>query len=279
LFNIPTQPSGAYGEARVVYNKTTVGNLVAYSLDSKDKTISTIDTDVARSVNNLKTDSKSFVLASNAVIFDKEGNVISESKLGNEVTGQAVYKNGKIVALYATNTSDNGTYYYAYVNSIYPDLDKDEDKVQRVNAYIQGKKNENLLTTKKNTLDDTIKGLYVLDLNKDDVVQDNEISFSGIGKEFKQVDIANAVTVTGIKSGEGKVTVKSGATESSFYFDQGAGTIIKVTKDNTIEVVNKVSGIKENDKISYFYNVTGKGATTGYTFSTDTVGFIIVFEQ
>lgn len=248
--------------------KDLTDKLVSYSIDSKSKDISAIE-EAGRAID-MKTDSKSFVLASNAVIFDADGDVISESKLGSEVKGYAVYKNGKIVALFAKNTADKETYYYAYINSVYQDTDNSGDKVQRVNAYIQGSKNEKLFTAKKDTLsfnNSTDKGLYVLGLNDEDVVQGSKGAVS-----FNK---ANATTASAINTSTGKIELASGAV----YFDQNAGTIIRIKTDGTIESVGKISAIKANEtKILTFNAITGYTGSTP-TYSLDTVNFIIIVDQ
>jgi S-layer family protein len=266
LFTV-TVPLGQFNEGKIAFANTFANKLVSYSLDSKSKTISAIE-DAGRAIN-IKTDSKSFVLASNAVIFDVDGDVISESKLGTEVQGFAVYKNGKIVALYAANTADKETYYYAYINSVYQDTDNDGDKVQRVNAYIQGSKNEKLFTAKKDTLsfnNSTDEGLYVLGLNDEDVVQN--------GKGSEAIVKANATTAAAINTSTGKITTASG----SVYFDQNAGTIIRIKANGDVESVGKISAIKANEtKILTFKAITGY--TSGAPdYSADTVNFIIIVE-
>ncbi len=255
--------------------------LVSYSIDSKSKEVTSIVNE-GRPID-MKTNSKSFVLASNAVIFNADGDVINESKLGSEVQGFAVYKNGKIVALYAKNTADKETFAFAYINSVYSDTDADGDKVQRVNAYIQGKKNENLFTSKKDTFTsfdndtDTSKKLdqlYVLGLNEDGVVQTNYGAYvTGIGTK------ATATTATVISSSTGEVKTAAGG---HFYFDQNAGTIIKIKTDKTVEIVNKVKAI-DGEKIQFFVNQVSDGSN-GYEPETvagstaPNVNFIIVWE-
>ncbi len=267
LFDVKAIGTGALEGAIEFKAPTFVGKLVSYSLDSKTKDISAIE-EAGRAID-MKTDSKSFVLASNAVIFDADGDVISESKLGSEVQGFAVYKNGKIVALYATNTADKETYYYAYINSVYQDTDESGDKVQRVNAYIQGSKNEKLFTAKKDTLsfsNSTDKGLYVLGLNDDDVVQGSKGAVS-----FNK---ANATTASAVNTSTGKIELAG----RNVYFDQNAGTIIRIKTDGTIESVGKISAIKANEtKILTFDAITGYTGSTP-TYSADTVNFIIIVD-
>jgi S-layer family protein len=255
------------------------GKLVSYSIDSKSKEITAIE-EAGRPIK-MKTDSKSFVLASNAVIFDEDGDVISESKLGTEVEGSAVYKNGKIVALYAENTADEETYYYAYINSVYLDTDNDGDKVQRVNAYIQGSKNEKLFTAEKNILDgfnndnDTSedkKSLYILGLTDDGVVNSS--------KGTESFDTTKATTVSAISSSTGKIEGLAGGT---VYFDQNAGTIIRIKTDvngkiSDVESVGKMTAIKAKEtKILTFQTITGY--EDGKAIKNNTVNFIIIVEQ
>lgn len=265
---------------RVISIESDLANpkqLVSYTIDSKSKDVTSVVSE-GRSID-MKTSSKSFVLASNAVIFNADGDVISESKLGSDVKGFAVYKNGKIVALYATNTEDKETFAFAYINSVYPDTDADNDKVQRVNAYINGAKNENLFTTKKDTFSsfdnstDTSKKLgklYVLGLNDEGVVQTNYGTYAA--------GIAATTTASSVNSSTGLVKTDKG----DFYFDQNAGTIIKVKANGDIEVVNKVKAI-DGEKISFFVNQVADG--NGYKAedvpagALPNVNFIVVWEE
>jgi hypothetical protein len=268
-----TQPTATtLNEGKVTYKVDADNKLVSYSLDSKDKTISAIET-AGRLIENIKTDSKSFILANNVAIFDKDGNVISESKLGSEVEkGYAVYKNGKIVALYASEIDNEGTAYYAYVTSVYKDTDNDGDTVQRINAYTQGKKNETLLTDKKDTMPrekSAAKGLYVLEFNDEEVVTkviDDDIAFNK----------ANAVTASAVNSSTGKITIGEDDSAINVYYEQGAATIIKIDADGDVELVSKLSSIKADSTKFIAFNKDFENATT--LSNGDTVSFIIIFE-
>lgn len=251
------------------------GKLVSYSIDSKSNEIKSIAT-TGRDIK-MKTDSKSFVLASNAVIFNADGDVISESKLGSSVEGTAAYKNGKIVALYDTSAVDEGTYAYAYINSVYKDTDDDENQVQRVNAFVNGKK-QDVFTTKKDTVTMPNKGLYIVDFNDNDVIQDDEITLgalsNGTSKEYKYTDKSSATTASAVNASEGTITIGT----DEFNFNTGSGTIIRINKDNSIDVISKLSAIKADDtELLYFFDVTNDNGTVKY--STTDIGFIIIFEK
>jgi hypothetical protein len=254
----------AKGEITLKAGVKLVDELVSYSLDSKTKDVSSIEV-ISRAID-MKTNSKSFILASNAVIFNKDGDVISESKLGSEVKGVAAYKNGKIVALYATSVVEKTTPYYAYINSVYKDLDNDDNKVQRVNAYINGVKKD--IFTSEEDLVTSTKGLYILELNDDDVIQKDAIALDpavGASGKYVHADIANAVTASAVSASEGTITINK---TTQLNFNIGSGTIIKIDKDDDIEVVSKLSAIKADDtKFVYFLDKT-----------SNLVEFIIIFE-
>lgn len=256
-------PTKASGDITLAPGVELVDGLVSYSLDSKSNDVSSIEA-ITRAID-MKTNSKSFILASNAVIFNSDGDVISESKLGTEVKGVAAYKNGKIVALLATNIKEETTSYYAYINSVYKDTDNDGNKVQRVNAYINGAKKD--IFTKEKDLVNVTKGLYILELNDADVIQKDaaDLTPDTLSGKYVNADIAKAVTASAVSASEG--TIKVGNTV--YNFNIGGGTIIKIAKDDTIEVVSKLSAIKENDtKFIPFYDATSK-----------LVEFIIIFEK
>lgn len=268
LFTV-TAPDGTFKEGKISY-KVPTNKLVSYTIDGTD--IDTIE-EAGRAITDVKTDSKSFALASNVVIFNADGDVIAESKLGSEVTGYAVYKNGKIVALYATSSEEEGTYYYAYINSVYPDTDEDDDEVLRIDAYIQGAQNKKLFTDDDDTISKSVKDkLYVLDLNDEDVVQGHKGEIT--------IDKSKAVTASAINSSSGKLTVKENGVNKNIYFDDGAATIIKIETDDDVESVGKISAIKANDtQFLYFYNITGYDTNGDPEYSNDTVGFIVIIEK
>lgn len=257
-------PSKTSGDITLKAGVKLVDELVSYSLDSKTKDVSSIEV-ISRAID-MKTNSKSFILASNAVIFNKDGDVISESKLGSEVKGVAAYKNGKIVALYATSVVEKTTPYYAYINSVYKDLDNDDNKVQRVNAYINGAKKD--IFTSEEDLVTSTKGLYILELNDEDVIQKDAIALDpavGASGKYVHADIANAVTASAVSASEGTITINK---TTQLNFNIGSGTIIKIDKDDDIEVVSKLSAIKADDtKFVYFLDKT-----------SNLVEFIIIFE-
>ncbi len=256
----PTQQSG---DITLAAGVNLVDKLVSYSLDSKSKDISSIE-EITRAID-MKTNSKSFILASNAVIFNKDGDVISESKLGSEVKGVAAYKNGKIVALHATSVLDKTTSYYAYINSVYKDTDNDGNKVQRVNAYINGAKKD--IFTKEKDLVTVTKGLYILELNDEDVVQKDAktLANAAASKKYVYADKASATTASAVNASEGTITLTKGSTPLNFNI--GSGTIVKIDKDDDIEVVSKLSAIKDDTKFIYFLDAT-----------SNLVEFIIIFE-
>ncbi|NYB75394.1 S-layer homology domain-containing protein [Sedimentibacter hydroxybenzoicus DSM 7310] len=278
LFNLLPQ-SGSGDLVIGVKTPDLSKQLVSYALDSKSKEITKLEA-TGRSID-MKTNSKSFVLASNVVIFNADGDVISESKLGSEVQGTAVYKNGKIVALYATNTADKETYAFAYINSVYQDTDDDGDKVQRVNAYINGVKNENLFTAKKDTfsgfsnstdISEKNNGLYIVGLNEDGVVQTNHGVYTTLLSE------GSATTASAVNASTGKVETAAG----DFYFDQNAGTIIKVKADGKVELVSKLKAI-DGTKIQFFVNQVedASGNPVDETVTApalNTANFIVIWE-
>jgi hypothetical protein len=259
LFAI-TQPLGTFNEGRIELSNTFVtGNkLVSYSLDSKSNAISTFGV-AGRAITNVKTDSKSFVLASNVVLFNNDGDVISESKLGSDVTGFAVYQNSKIVALYATSITDPATQYYAYITSVQKDSDNDGDEIQRLTAYINGTKNEKLFTTDKNIVTNGTKQLYLLDVN-----DDGDVKVSSVKTIPSTVVTASAVNV---KSGE--ITIVGSGVR---YFEQGTTTIIERenagTSTETVKVLGSLNAISTGTNATQFKVV--------YVGTSNVIGFIII---
>lgn len=227
------------GAGEIVLKTGTVDKyyeeLVSYTLN-KDAQITKFEV-AGRSITDVRVSSSSFVLASNVVIFDKEGNVIDEDDLGTKVTGKAVYQNGKIVALLTDIVKEAGTEYYAYVTKIGRDTDDNGDEIQRLTAYINGSKNENLYTDDKGIVTDGTKEVYVLELDDE-------------GTVISKVAVA---TATGITAQATDVDVRAGELEiggTTFFFDQGA-TVIEIDGDDIY--VRNLNAIKENDTEFDFY--------------------------
>lgn len=239
-----------------LFDKDGYGSLVSYSLN-KDNKITDFSV-ITREINNMRTASSAFVLASNAVIFDRDGNVIDEKDLGSTVTGTAAYNNGKIVAL-LTDISDEGTYYYAYLTKFGTDSDDNGDEIQRMTAYIKGSKTEKLYTDDEDIVDED-KGLTVLKLNDDGVVID-------------QAEAGKAIAVTpsaisNVKSKDGTFKVDG----KTYDFNKNEATIIEINKDDSINSLDlkALDNLGSEDKVSLYLN------TEQYGDETATVGFIVI---
>ena len=206
-------------------------HLVSYNLN-KDNEITKFE--LSGRPIDMKTSNASFVLSSSAVIFDVNGKVISEDDLGSSVKGMAVYQNGKIVALLATNVENKGNLYYAYVSAINKDSNDAKDEVQRLTAFVKGAKTTTLLTDDKGMV--SKKGYYEFEINDKNVV---------IGVKSAPAFESGKVTAIDAKAGTLKI---DGATH---YYDQGAATIIEFDEDDVASIVSKLSGIKNNTEIQY----------------------------
>jgi hypothetical protein len=96
--------------------------------------------------NKLATDTKAFILADNAVIFDGQTadkyQVLSASELADEINGGVIYNDdGEIVLLFVTNGVDvekDGT--FAIINNVELAVNDDDDTVLYITAYIDGEK-------------------------------------------------------------------------------------------------------------------------------------------
>jgi len=209
------------------------GVLVSYNLN-KDAEISKF-AKAGRSID-VRTNSTAFELAPNAVIFDRDGNVISEDDLGSRVEGTAVYQNGRIVALLTDIEAEEGTQYYAYVTKIGRDTDSDGDEIQRLTAYINGSKDENLYTDDKGIVNEGSEKVYILEVDDDGVVVD-------------KIGVATATTSAAIAT---DVNVRAGELEIEdelFFFDQGA-TVIEIDGDDVY--VRNLNAIKEDTEFEYY---------------------------
>ncbi|WP_326911181.1 S-layer homology domain-containing protein [Sedimentibacter sp. MB31-C6] len=242
------------GEGKINYNGADVyEELVSYTLN-KDAEITKFA--AAGRPIDMKTNHASFELASNVVIFDAKGNVIDEDDLGSSVEGMAVYRNGKIVALLATNIDEDVIQYFAYITDIDKDSDDDGDEIQRLTAYIKGSKNEKLYTNDEDIVNSGTDKLYVLDLN------DN-----GEVKDASTVSLSATVTASAIDAKAGRLVIGG----STYYFDEGAATIIRFDEDGDVEIVNKLSAIEEEEtEFKYVVNEDEDGDPTNI------IGYIVI---
>ncbi|HAQ39479.1 MAG TPA: hypothetical protein DCM73_00630 [Clostridiales bacterium] len=228
--------------------------LVSYNLD-KNSEITKFE--LAGRPIDTKTNNASFVLSSNVVIFDKNGKVITEDDLGSKVEGTAVYQNGKIVALLAKNVENKGNDYYAYVTGIYKDSNDAKDEIQRLTAYVKGAKTTTLLTDDKGMVT-TKPGYYKLEINDKGIVVDATHITSSSAFQ------AGKVTEVDAKAGTLKIDGET------YYYNDGAATIIEFDEDGAVSVISKLSGIKKNTEIKYIagtdnvvnYIIVGEAETT-----------------
>ena len=207
-----------------------IGNLVSYTLNKSDEVAKL---EVAGRKIDMKTNNASFVLASNAIIFNKDGKVIDEDDLGTKVTGIAAYQNGKIVALLARNVEDNTNDYYAYVSAAYKDQDASKNEIQRLTAFVKGAKTTTLLTDDKDMVS---KGFHKLSINDNGIVV--KVTSAGAFISGK---------VTDIDSRNERIEIDNNWKD----YDSGSATIIEFDEDGTASVISKLSGIKKNTQIDY----------------------------
>ena len=244
VFKFTLKKDTTLDEGKIEF-KAELKDLVEYKLN-KDNEVTFIK-NAGRKLEEIRTNSAAFVLAANAVIFDGEGNVISESKLGTKVEGTAVYRNGKIVALYVPKLIDEGTEYFAYVTAAYTDTDNDGNEIERLTAYIDGSKKTNLYTDDDdmNFVDGAKDEVYALELNDDGVVisiiEDGVTTKSGI------------VTAFDVDTRRSEITIKDG--DEPLFVAQGA-TVIE--KDGDDIYVRNLNAIKK-DKTSFEYYLNSKG--------------------
>lgn len=216
----------------------TGGKLVSYTLN-KDGKITKLETPAAK-LEEVRTNSASFVLASNAVIFDKDGKVISKDRLGTKVSGWAVYQNNRIVALLATDIDEDVVEYYAYITKVDVDTDDNRDEIQRFTAYINGAKNERLFT------DD--EGLFKEDSYAKEDVYVLKLNDNGIVTKVDPIDDTKTEVVTGtaidvvVKDGKFKIG------KENFFFEPGA-TIIE--KDGTDVNIRNLNAIRDKEVTVY----------------------------
>ncbi|HCX61798.1 MAG TPA: hypothetical protein DHU59_05095 [Clostridiales bacterium] len=231
----------ADGDRVISIAKDFADDLVEYKLNKSNEV--TFIKNAGRILEETRTSSSSFVLAPSAVIFDSEGNVINEDKLGTTVKGIAVYRNGKIVALLATNIKEEGTEYFAYLTAAGEDTDDDKNEIERLTAYIDGAKKTLYTDDDDMFVGKTMKKVYGLVLNDDGIVIDTVAVSTKSG----------IVTASDVDTRRSEITV-SGA-DDPLFVAQGA-TIIEVDGDDVY--VRNLNAIKE-DTTSFEYYLDSNG--------------------
>ena len=234
------------GEGKITFKTDKDGNLllkdlVEYKLN-KDSEVTFIK-NAGRTLEKIRTNSSAFVLGANAVIFDGEGNVISESKLGTTVEGIAVYRNGKIVALYVPDLKDDGTIYFAYITAAYTDTDDDKNEIERLTAYIDGAKKTKLYTDDDDMefVKKSLDKVYALELNDDGIV----------------IGVSNVSTKSGIVTASEIDTRRSELKiDGKYYFVAQGATVIEIDGDD-IDVRNLNAIKKDTTKFEYYLDSHG----------------------
>lgn len=138
----------ASGTAIEMDSKVTMDGtkVYKYALDSDGRVKSLQE--VALTANTgFATDSKAFILAGNAVIFDAETTigeypVLTSKQLDDNITGQAVYNDDGEIELLVVRVGANpvSTDTYAIINNIEVTENTDEETVLLVTAYVNGEK-------------------------------------------------------------------------------------------------------------------------------------------
>ncbi|WP_313163241.1 S-layer homology domain-containing protein [Sedimentibacter sp.] len=230
-------------EGRIEFITNTVDaleNLVEYKLNKSNEV--TFIKNAGRTLEETRTSSSSFVLAPSAVIFDGEGKVISEDKLPSKVAGLAVYRNGKIVALYVPTMLEEGTEYFAYVTAAGEDTDADKNEIERLTAYIDGAKKTLYTDDEDMLVGKTMKKVYALVLNDDGIV--TKLGTTPTGSGIK--------TASNVDTRRSEITVNGVGTK---FVAQGA-TIIEV--DGSDVYVRNLNAIKK-DTTSFEYYLDSNG--------------------
>lgn len=134
------------GDDIIVTTKLTVGEVYEYSLD-KDGKIEWIEkVEFDRENVKLATDTKAFILADNAVIFDgytaDKYQVLKASELADDIKADVLYnKDGEIELLFVLDGVDvekDGT--FGIVTNVEVAVNDDDDTVFLITAYIDGEK-------------------------------------------------------------------------------------------------------------------------------------------
>lgn len=123
------------------------GLVVEYDVDEDGKleALDTVKFDKVYTDKTLDTDTKGFILADNAVIFDADTvdayQVLTVDQLDDTIAGKVVYNDdGEIELLVVTDGAKASVGTYAVINNIEVTTNNDGDKVILVTAYVDGAK-------------------------------------------------------------------------------------------------------------------------------------------
>lgn len=235
---------GTGNDAGKLIIKDTVlknGYFVKYALDKKDR-IEVIS--VIAGLSPFDTESSSFVLADDAVIFDNNSAddypVINVSKLDKDGKAIIEYNNdGEIVAMLTSDVKAESDNNYAFVSKFDAARNADDDNVQLVTVYFKGEKVD---YTTDDVYFDSV-GVHALDFDGEIIT--GATTKSGI-----------AGKVTSISTRTNSFVLKVGEVKTRYFLDEDA-TILEV--------------VGTTYTLSDLYDIDGTDATV---YTVDDVVFV-----
>jgi hypothetical protein len=228
-------------------------NIIKYSLN-KDGKISKIEPVEAQRITEVDTTKSSFRIVDNALVYNNEDEeAVSINKLSSKITlGYAVYnKNGQIEVL-VTEDTDGVKYTFAYITSV-QDASRNNDDVQAIVAYVDGKKVDPLYTDADDVVDFDGKAVYALDI-VNDVIEEVFVP----EEEFLVTTSPSAINGNTVYKGtindRGTDTIQIG---SKWYTLSDDATVIGVKSNGDVNAVRRLSAVRAGTSVVTVYIYDG----------------------
>jgi len=258
LLETETSEDGSYKVIKELDHENYA--IVKYSVNSKDEiTKMTLVGQVEKEdpeVTERDTTKASFVLASNVLVFNLDGDdvtVVDDAKLGDkiDVLFEDENKNGEINFLFVKGLGSTDT--YAFITAAGTALNDDDQLVQKITAYVDGEKRTYLtdaIDTVPSSAIDTYT-IYKLELDGDVI---EEITFVEKVNDKSTQLIANETEITRVSGNR----IRTGNDPYNWY-TLADDVVVYVLDDFEFDSVGDISSIYNGAKVA------------GYAFDEDNI--------
>lgn len=234
--------------------------IVKYSVNSKDEiTKMTLVGQVkktAPTVTERDTTKASFVLASNVLVFNLDGDdvtVVDDAKLGDkiDVLFEDENKNGEINFLFVKGLGSTDT--YAFITAAGTALNDDDQLVQKITAYVDGEKRTYLTDAIDTVTSSAIDAYTIYKLELDGDVIEKITDVKKVNGKSTQL-IANETEITRVSGNR----IRTGNDPYNWY-TLADDVVVYVLDDFEFDSVGDISSIYNGAKVA------------GYAFDEDNI--------
>ncbi len=258
LLETKTSEDGSYKVIKELDHENYA--IVKYSVNSKDEiTKMTLVGQVEKEdpeVTERDTTKASFVLASNVLVFNLDGDdvtVVDDAKLGDkiDVLFEDENKNGEINFLFVKGLGSTDT--YAFITAAGTALNDDDQLVQKITAYVDGEKRTYLTDAIDTVPSSAIDAYTIYKLELDgDVIE--EITFVEKVNDKSTQLIANETEITRVSGNR----IRTGNDPYNWY-TLADDVVVYVLDDFEFDSVGDISSIYNGAKVA------------GYAFDEDNI--------